>query len=166
MKISIIAALSENNVIGRNKGIPWNIPEDLKYFFKITKGHHVIMGRNTYQEFGVSKPLPDRVNIILSREINLKIEGVYVMNSLEEAIDFAQKAGEDELFIIGGGYVYEQGIVIADQLYLTRIHTYIDDGHVFFPDFDINQWKLVSEDFRSKDAKNKYNYSFLLYKRK
>ena len=142
------------------------MPEDLKFFFKTTRGHHIVMGRNTFQEFGVSKPLPDRVNIILSREKDLNFPGTIVLGSIEEAIRFAEKEGEDELFIIGGGHIYEQTIHMADKLYLTYIHTFIEDGHVFFPKFDNDGWKLVHEDKRRMDKENPFDYTFTIYERK
>lgn len=125
MIISLIAAVSENNVIGRKKGMPWHMPEDLKYFYKITKGHHVIMGRKTFQEFGVSKPLPERTNIVISGNSDLELQGVIVMHSLIEALQYAKDNNEDECFIIGGGVIYRESIDMADKLYITRIRTHI-----------------------------------------
>jgi len=166
MIISLIAAVSENNVIGRNKGMPWHMPEDLKYFFRITKGHHVIMGRKTFQEFGVSKPLPERINIVISKDRNLLLEGVLVMHSLREALEFAQASNESEAFVIGGGHIYHQSMNLADRLYITKILASFDDGDTFFPEIDPLVWKMTGADHRKKDNLNPYDYSFLLYERK
>jgi dihydrofolate reductase len=166
MKISLIAALSENYVIGKDRGMPWHMPEDLKYFFKVTKGHHVIMGRKTFNEFGVSKPLPDRTNLIVSRQKDLKIDDAIVFNSIQEALDFAENKGEKEAFIIGGGNIYNQSIEFADKLYLTYIHTNINDGDTFFPDFNKEDWTLTKKDKRRKDEKNPFDYTFTVYEKK
>ena len=165
MRVSLIAALSENNVIGRNRGMPWHMPEDLKYFFRVTKNHHVIMGRRTFHEFGVSKPLPDRVNLIVSHEKNLKLKGTIVFNSIESAIGFAKANKEEELFIIGGGNIYKQTIKTANRLYLTRIHTLINDGDTFFPEINWNEWTCISTNNRNKDVNNPFDYSFMIYDR-
>ena len=165
MIISLIAAVSENNVIGRKKGMPWHMPEDLKYFYKITKGHHVIMGRKTFQEFGVSKPLPERTNIVISVNSDLELQGVIVMHSLIEALHYAKDNNEDECFIIGGGVIYRDSIDMADKLYITRIRTHIVDGDTFFPEIDTKSWVLINEEHRLKDKQNPYDYSFLVYQR-
>ncbi|MFC2114475.1 dihydrofolate reductase [Bacteroidota bacterium] len=166
MIISLIAAVSENNVIGKNRGMPWNLPEDLKYFFRITKAHHVIMGRRTFHEFGVSKPLPDRINLIVSHQTDLKLHGTIVMNSIDQALEYSRIQGENEVFIIGGGTIYKQTIPFANKLYITRIHTIIQNGDTFFPEIEFNSWDLISEDRRKKDFENQYDFSFQVYKRK
>lgn len=166
MIISLIVAVSENNVIGINRGMPWHIPKDLKYFFKVTKGHHVVMGSRTFHEFGVSKPLPDRTNIIISRNTDLAIDGVIIKKSISEAIEFASLNGENELFIIGGGDVYSQTIQLADKLYITRIHTIIEKGDTFFPEIDNQFWMLVSEKRIQKDEENIFDFSFQVFVRK
>jgi len=165
MIISLVAAISENDVIGKERGMPWYMPADLRYFYKLTKNHHVIMGHRTFHEFGVSKPLPDRTNIILSKQAGLKIEGCIVYNSINDAIDFAYSNHESELFIIGGGNIYRQAIEIADKLYITVIHTVIEKGDTFFPDIDEKIWKLISSDFHLKDTANPFNYTFKIYVR-
>ena len=165
MIVSLIAAVSENHVIGKDRGMPWHIPADLSYFFKITKGHHVIMGRRTFHEFGVSKPLPDRINLIVSRNRDLKIEGTILMNSIEQALDYAKDREETEVFVIGGGNIYKQAISLADRLYITRVHAVIEDGDTFFPEIDPQIWTLESSNKRNKDSKNPYDLSFLIYNR-
>ena len=166
MIVSLIAALSDNYVIGKNRGMPWEMPADLAYFFKTTRHHHVIMGRRTYHEFGVSKPLPDRVNIVISRQENLNIEGAHVLHSIEDALAFARAAGETEAFIIGGGNLYSQAISLVDTMYLTFIHTQVPDGDTFFPRFNPEEWQLASEDYHGKDAENEFDYTFRMFVRK
>ncbi len=166
MIISLIAALSDNYVIGRNRGMPWHMPADLKYFFQTTRNHHVIMGRKTFNEFGVSKPLPHRTNLVISRQKDLKIPGAYVFHSLDDALEFARKNGETETFIIGGGEIYRQALPLADRMYLTFIHTIIPDGDTFFPSFDKNEWVLVKEKFLKADAENPFDLTFRVYHRK
>lgn len=166
MIISLIAAISENYVIGKNRGMPWNMPADLKYFFKITRGHHVIMGRKTFNEYGVNKPLPDRTNIIVSRNSTLHIEGAIVVGSLEKAIEYCYQNGETEAFVIGGGEIYKQGITFAHKLYITVIHTIITDGDTFFPEINPEEWDLISSEKHQRDNENPFDYSFNIYHRK
>jgi len=166
MIISLIAAVSKNGVIGKNRGMPWHLPADLKYFYRITRGHHVVMGHRTFHEFGVSKPLPERINLIISTNANLKIEGCIVLNSIKSAIEFALKNQENELFIIGGGNIYKQTIDLADKLYITLIHTSVDDGDTFFPSIDNKKWKITSSDFHKADKKNPFDYDFQILERR
>ncbi|MBN1168487.1 dihydrofolate reductase [Candidatus Woesebacteria bacterium] len=161
--ISLIAAVSENNVVGSKGKIPWYLPADFAYFKKITTGHHVVMGQTTYNSIG--KPLPERKNIVLTYNKDLLIEGCVVKNSIEDAIEHANKNKEKELFIIGGASVYKQTISIADKLYITEVHSSFE-GDTFFPPIDNEKWKEVSRKKNKKDDKNKYDYSFVVYKRK
>ncbi|MCL5970543.1 MAG: dihydrofolate reductase [Patescibacteria group bacterium] len=140
MKISLIAALSENRVIGKDNKLIWHIPDDLKHFKEITLNHPVIMGRRTYESIG--RILPDRTNIIITRDKEYKIEGAIVVNSLDDAISVEQKENIDEIFIIGGGQIFEQAISLADKLYLTVIEGSFD-GDTFFPDY--SNFKKTSE---------------------
>lgn len=119
MKISIIVAVSENNVIGKDGKIPWHIPEDLKHFKEITMGHHIMMGRNTFESIG--HPLPGRVNLVISSNPLYSPEGVSVFRSIEEAVVFAKTAGEDELIVIGGESIYKSMLPLADTIYLTKV---------------------------------------------
>ena len=160
-KISMIAALSENNVIGRDNQLPWHISEDLKRFKKVTQGHPVIMGRKTFESIG--KPLPGRLNIVISRNFSYNDDSVRVMNSLDDAISFAERQenlipldGEKEIFIIGGGQIFEQAISRADKLYLTIVHTTID-GHAFFPDYSM----FTKKTFEQNGESNGYTYTFI-----
>jgi dihydrofolate reductase len=153
--VSLIVAVSENGVIGVDNKLPWYIPDDLKRFKRLTSGNVVIMGRKTYESIG--KPLPNRLNIVISRNGDLIIDGCLVVNSVEKAI---QKAGSDkEIFIIGGGEIYRKSIIFADKIYLTKVHTVIE-GDTTFPEIDMeNGWVEV-------DREEKEGYSNITYKHK
>mgnify|MGYP001547839902 CR=1 FL=1 len=160
MKLSMIAAMGNNRAIGLDNKMPWHLPADLKWFKKTTLGSPIIMGRKTYESIGF--PLPGRLNIILSRNTNLEIEGCTVVNSLEAAI--VEAAGVDEIFITGGAHLYEKFLEDADTLYLTLIdHDF--DGDTFFPDYTIYDWKEVERFDNPADEKNPYPYSFITLER-
>lgn len=139
MTISIIVAVAENQAIGFDNHLLWHISEDLKRFKSLTLGHHVIMGRRTFASVG--KPLPGRVNVIVSRQEGYSVEGCSVAKSLEEAIEMAKQ--DSEVFIIGGGEIYQQALSIADRIYLTRVHASYP-GDVFFPEIDFKEWDTES----------------------
>jgi len=142
---SLIAALVENRVIGVDISLPWHLPGDFKYFLATTLGKPIIMGRKTWDSLG--RPLPGRLNIVVSRQTDLALEGAEVFPSLEAAVERAQawalEQGVDELMLIGGAQLYAQGLEQADRLYLTRV-ALSPEGDAWFPAFDENQWKLVS----------------------
>ncbi|MDP3880883.1 MAG: dihydrofolate reductase [bacterium] len=156
--ISMIAAMSNNRVIGVKNDLPWHLPADLKHFKETTTGNPVIMGEATYKSIG--RLLPNRKNIILTRDPNYKVEGAFMANSFEQAFELA---GEDA-FIIGGGQIYKQGLEYADRIYITRVDVELD-GDVFFPEFESDEWKLVSEEKHDKDSENEYDYNFQIYDR-
>lgn len=162
MKISIIVAAAENNVIGGENKLLWHLPADLKFFKETTSGHHILMGRKTYESIG--KPLPNRVNIVLSQDANYVKDGIFVCKSINEAISFAKNNKESELFIIGGGQIYEKSISIADTIYLTKIDE-VFSGDTYFPELT-SDWKLTSEIVGVLDEKNKIKHRFLKYERK
>lgn len=163
MTISIIAAVASNNIIGRDNKLPWHMPADLKWFKKLTMGHHVLMGRKTFEEF--RKPLPGRVNVVITRNPNWSADGVAIARSVDEAISKAEAAGDAEIFIIGGAEIFAQVLHRADRMYITRIHAE-PEGDTFFPEFDdVNEWKLVDAEHCEADEKNAYPYSFLTYER-
>ena len=163
MTLSLIAALGNNNVIGRDNSLPWHMPADLKWFQKTTTGHHVLMGRKTFQEIG--RPLPNRTNVVITRNAGFRPEGVAIARSLDEAISKAEAAGDPEIFIIGGADIFRQSLHIADRMYLTRIHAE-PPGDTFFPEFDdVAEWKLVDVEHHEADDRNAYPYSFLTYER-
>ncbi len=150
----MIAALSENKVIGKDNTLLWHIPEDFKRFKTITSGHPIIMGRKTYQSIG--KPLPNRSNIVVTRDAEFTAEGCIIVNSLEHGIEKAKEIDHEEIFIIGGGELYKQGINYADKLYLTIVHNQFD-GDTFFPDY--TEFKHIVFEQNSKD--DTYNYTFI-----
>lgn len=158
--ITIIAAVAKNNALGKDNQLIWHLPADLKRFKKITLGHHIIMGRKTFESLG--KPLPNRTTIIVTRNTNYSAEGCIVVNSLDEAINTAKV--DKNPFILGGAEIYKQALEIADVLDLTLVH-YEFEADTFFPKINFNNWKEVSrEDFKADD-KNKYDYSFVKYLR-
>ena len=141
MKISVIAAMSQNRVIGRNGALPWHLPADLARFKSITTGHTVIMGRKTFESVG--QPLPNRRTIVITRNNDYRCAGVFIAHSLDEALDHA--AREEEIFILGGEAVYRIALPRAARLYLTIVHATIQ-GDTHFPPFDRDQWKLAEDE--------------------
>ena len=158
--ITIIAAIAKNNALGKDNKLIWHLPADLKRFKKITSGHHIIMGRKTFESLG--KPLPNRTTIIISRNKNYSVENCIVVNSLNDAL---LKAKADiNPFILGGAEIYNQAIKIADILDLTIVHHNFE-ADVFFPEIDKKIWKETSrQDFKANEQ-NKYDYSFITYTR-
>ena len=162
MIISQIVAASLNNVIGINNGLPWKMPNDTAYFKDKTLGHHIVMGRRNYEAEG--KALPGRVNIVITRNQDYKIDDGFVVHKMEEAIEIAKIAGETELFIVGGAEIYNLAMPFTDRIYLTRIHTELK-GDTFFPDLDFSEWLEVSCNPNQKDEKNPFDYDFLVYEK-
>lgn len=162
MKISLIVAASENNVIGKDNDLPWKLPNDMKFFVRTTKGHHILMGRKNLESFG--KLLPNRTNILLTRDQGYEFEGAEIFFDLERAIDFARSNGENELMIIGGGEIYRQSLPFADHIYLTRVHAEIE-GDVYFPELDPSIWELTSEERHEKDEKHNFSFTFQQFER-
>ena len=166
MIISIIVAVSENGVIGKENQLIWHLPADLKYFKETTKGHPVVMGRKNYESIPEKyRPLPGRTNIIISRNKNYKAPGCILVNSIDAAICEAKKLNDDELFIIGGGEIYKQSNGLADKLYLTRVHGNFN-GDTFFEDPNKDIWTLISSKQFSRDKKNSWDHTYEIYIRK
>lgn len=166
MKISMIAAVAENLVIGKDNDLVWRLPDDMKYFMETTQNHHVIMGRKNYESIPHKfRPLPKRVNIIVTKQEHYLAPDCIVKNSIDEAINYAQDQGEDELFIIGGGQIYTQSLERADTLYITEVKQSFD-GDAFFPEFNKLVWQEVSRIPHTKDDRHKYNFDFVVYNRK
>jgi len=164
MLISFIAAVSENNAIGRHNRLPWHLPEDLKFFKRTTMGKPVIMGRKTYESMG--KHLPGRLHIVLSENKDLVLpEGALLFDNVDAAIERVQKENTDEAFIIGGGKIFETTMNLADRMYITRVHTVIPHADAFFPVIDHTHWKLSKEEKHFADEKHKYDYTFEQYER-
>jgi len=160
--ISLIAAVAENNVIGKDNTIPWYLPADFKYFKETTTGHHIIMGRKTFESIG--KPLPNRTSIIITNQKDYKQEGCLTAHSLEEAFALVDEK-ESEMFIIGGRQIYEQALPYADKLYITKVHESFEGG-VVFPYVDKNTWILKSSSFREADEKNKHSLTYQIFENK
>lgn len=166
MKLALIAAMAQNRVVGIDNKLPWHLPEDLKYFKRVTTGKAVIMGRKTYESIG--RPLPNRTNIVITRSTDFSAPGIEVVNSLEAAIELAENVslinGVDEVMVIGGAQIYEASLPQADRLYLTHVHADVD-GDAYFPDVDMSQWKALGrEDYQASET-NPYDYSFVVYEK-
>lgn len=157
----MIAAVAENNALGKNNDLLWHLPNDFKRFKETTSGHYIIMGRKTFESF--PKPLPNRTHIIISRQKEYEIEGCIVVENLEKAIAICPK--DENIFVIGGGEIYKQSIDFADQLDITRVH-HSFDADVYFPEIDLNIWELTSEIFNPKDDKHLFDYTFQIFTRK
>ena len=160
--ITIIAAIAKNNALGKDNDLIWHLPADLKRFKKLTSGHYILMGRNTFESIG--KPLPNRTSVIITRNDNYFKDGCLIANSIEQAINLAED--EEHVFIIGGAQVYKQAIErdLVDQLDITMVHKDFE-ADVFFPEIDKKVWREVSrEDFKA-DEKNKYDFSFISYQK-
>jgi dihydrofolate reductase len=157
---SIIVAISENNAIGKNNQLLWYLPADLKHFKQITTRHTVIMGRKTFDSVG--KPLPNRRNIIITRQ-KISIEGCEVVSSINEAL--ALCADEEEVFIVGGAEIYRQSIHLTDRIYLTIVHQKFD-ADSYFPEINYNEWIETEREDHQPDEKNKLAYSFITKQRR
>ena len=165
MIISMIAALSKNRVIGKDNTLPWTLPDDSKYFMQTTKGHYVILGRRNYDSLPEKyKPLPNRTNIVITRQKNLSAPGCIVVDSLDKSLTISRDAGEREAFIIGGSKIYALGLPLADLLYLTEIDAVVD-GDTHFPDFDRKQWSEISRKHHPADERHAFAFDFVIYKR-
>ncbi len=162
MIISAIVALGKNRAIGLNNRIPWHLPADLRYFKKLTTGHHVLMGRKCYESIG--RPLPNRCNIVVTRNVLYAVSNAFVVHRIEHGIHLAMQRGERELFIIGGAEVYRRSMPYWHRLYLTQID-YDGPADTFFPEMDLTQWKKVSESLHESDAVNNFAYSFVTYEK-
>lgn len=163
MKLSLIVAASENNVIGRGNALPWRLPDDLAFFRRTTEGHPVILGRKNYESIG--RPLPNRRNIVISRKPGLAIAGCDVAGSFEEALALARSEETDEVFVIGGGEIYRQALPMADYIYLTRVHAEIE-GDVVFPELAPEEWREVHREGHPADDRHAYPFTFLVYERR
>ncbi len=158
--ISIIAALAENRVIGVNNTLPWRLPNDLKHFRRLTTGHAIIMGRRNHESIG--KPLPERTNIVITRNHDYRAPGCLVAHSLDEALKMADD--DAEVFVIGGAEIYRAALARADRLYLTRVHAEVQ-GDTFFPEFDRNEWRESACERHAADERHAYAYSFVVLER-
>ena len=160
--LTMIVAAGENNEIGKNNDLIWHLRDDLKRFKALTSGHHIIMGRKTFESF--PKPLPNRTHIVISRQLDYQVpEGVLVVNNLEDALALAKNDAQP--FIIGGGEIYKLAMPYASKIELTRVHSNFD-ADTFFPEIDKTQWKETANTFHKKDENHEYEFSFLTFERK
>ena len=158
MRLSLIVAMSQNGVIGRAGQLPWHLSADLKRFKRLTMGHHMVMGRKTYQSIG--RPLPGRTSIVLTRDLSYRAPEVIVAHSLDDAL---RLAGEDgEVFVIGGAAIYRMAMPRADRMYVTHIHAAVE-GDAVFPPVTWNDWKLIQDDPQIPDQNESFAYSFRIY---
>lgn len=163
MQISAIVAIAHQNVIGKDNQIPWYLPADLSYFKKTTLDHHIIMGRNSFHSIG--RPLPKRVNIVVTRDPFFSADGVVVAHSVEEALGIAYDGGEEEVFIIGGGEIYRETADLWDKIYLTEVDIETE-GDVHFPAIQAEEWDEVWRESHQPDDKNKWPFTFRILVRK
>jgi dihydrofolate reductase len=162
MTISLIWAMDDNRLIGSDNGLPWKLPADMKWFRQHTLGKPIVMGRKTYESFG-ARPLPQRTNIVITRDRDYRSAGAVIVHSIEEAI---QQAGDaDELMIIGGASFYQQMLPQADRLYITRVHGRFA-GDTWFPDYNVDDWQEVEQHTHPADDRNSHDCTFIIYERK
>lgn len=161
-RLSIIAAMARNRVIGVDNRLPWRLPADLAYFKGLTLGHHIIMGRKTYESLPGGKPLPQRTSVIVTRDAGYAAPGCVVVHSIAAAI--AACAGDEEAFFIGGENLYRQALEVAERLYLTEIGAEVP-GDARFPEFDRRVWRETSRDSHAADEKNPLAHDFVIYER-
>lgn len=167
MKVSIIAAVAQNGAIGKNNALLWHLPADMKFFRETTSGHCVITGRKNYESIPEKfRPLPNRTNVVVTRQHHYAAPGAVVVHSLEEALDFCRKQNETEVFIIGGAEIYREALSknLCDRMYITHVKAEFD-ADAFFQ-FDLQEWTPVQSTERMKDEKNAYDLSFVAYNRK
>ncbi len=164
MTITIIVAAAENNAIGKNGQLLWHLPNDMKFFKNTTWAMPVIMGRKTFESLG--KPLPGRTNIVISSQMDWQTDGVDVAHNLFEALEIARQMHTKEVFIIGGGQIYRESMVVANKIYLTRVHVNFDDADTFFDAINTNEWHIVHSQHFDADEKNKLPHTIETWERK
>ena len=159
--LTLIAATSTNNALGKDNQLVWHLPDDFKRFKSLTSNHYIILGRKTFESF--PKPLPNRTHVIITRQKNYEVpENCIVVSCLEKAIEVCPK--NEEVFIIGGGEIYKQSIDIADKIELTRVHTTVE-ADTFFPEINLKKWEVVFEEHHEKDEKHAFEFTFITYKK-
>ncbi|GAA4314770.1 dihydrofolate reductase [Christiangramia aestuarii] len=157
----MIAAAAENNALGKDNDLVWHLPDDFKRFKRLTSGHHIIMGRKTFESF--PKLLPERTHVIITRKDDYNPEGTIVVNSLEEALRVSKL--DEQPFIIGGGEIYKMGMDVADRIELTRVHAEFE-ADTYFPEIDEDEWKVIKEQFHEEDEKHDHSFTYLTYERR
>ncbi|QHS22532.1 dihydrofolate reductase [Virgibacillus sp. MSP4-1] len=161
--ISLLVAMDQKQVIGKDGGLPWRLPNDLKFFKETTMDHTIVMGRKTYQSIG--RPLPRRENVILTRDRTFKAEGCEIIHSWDNVMERNERIPKEEIFIIGGSELFNTALSFADKMYITEIEESFE-GDTFFPAFDQSEWELVHKEKGIKDDRNPYDYYFCTYVRK
>ena len=159
-EVTLIAAAAENNELGKDKDLVWHLPDDFRRFKQLTTGHHIIMGRKTFESF--PKPLPNRTHLIITRQKDYQPDGAIVVHSLEKALEIAK--ADPQPFVIGGGEIYKLSMEHADKIELTRVHGTFE-ADTFFPEIDPEEWKLISSEFHEKDERHAYAFTYLTYER-
>jgi dihydrofolate reductase len=159
--IVMIAAVAENNALGKNNELVWHLPNDFKRFKELTSGHYIIMGRKTFESF--PKPLPNRTHIVITRQQNYKPEGCIVVNSIENAIKACPE--NETIYIIGGGEIYNQALAFSDTIEITKVHGEFE-ADAFFPEIKAGEWELVQSDFNAKDERHLYDYTYQTFVKK
>jgi dihydrofolate reductase len=162
MQVSIIAAVADNGVIGRDGDLPWRLPADMRFFKRTTMGHHLVMGRKTWDSIG--RPLSGRTMVVLTRDRDAQIPGAHVVHDLREAIDLAREAGDSEVFVAGGAQVYAQALPLADRLLLTRVAATVD-GDVHFPEYDPSAWVEVAREEHAADQRHAHAFAICTLER-
>lgn len=164
MIVSAIAAVAQNGVIGHNGDLPWHLPDDLKHFQRITRGHHVVSGRRNYESIPAKyRPLKDRMNIVVTRNTAYSAPGAQIVDSLPAGLELARLANENEVFIIGGGQIYREALTMrmVNRLYLTLVHADVE-GDTHFPPLDPNEWREVERTTHAADDRHKHPFSFVV----
>jgi dihydrofolate reductase len=165
MIVSAIAALSKNRVIGKNNDLPWRLPDDMRFFMETTKDHHVIMGRKNYDSLHEKfKPLPQRTNIVITRQKDFHAPGCTVLHAVEPGLDIAKKNGDPECFIIGGAEIYKLAMPYTTRMYLTEIDAEVE-GDTYFPAFNQADWKEVNRKHHPADDRHRYAFDIVVYDR-
>lgn len=159
--IIMIAAVAENNALGKDNDLVWHLPDDFKRFKSLTTGHPIIMGRKTFESF--PKALPNRLHIIITRQKKYQAEGCLIVNSIKEALELVKK--NKVAFIIGGGEIYKQALQYADKIELTHVHDSFE-ADTYFPEINKNEWKLIHEEYHSKDEKHLVDFTYQTFVRK
>jgi dihydrofolate reductase len=160
MRVSLIVAMARNGVIGRDGGLPWRLAADLQRFKKLTMGHHILMGRKTFESIG--RLLPGRISVVITRQSNYQAQGALVAGSLEAAL--ASTAGDPEIFVIGGAEIYQQALASANRIYLTEVEAHVV-GDTMFPDWDRDEWRLVERTQYAADERNEFAHTFSIWER-
>ncbi len=163
MRMTLIVAMAEDGVIGRDGDLPWRLPADLRAFKRATMGHHLVMGRKTWESIG--RPLPGRTMVVLTRDRTAQIPGVSVVHDLDAALDLARAAGDAEVFIAGGAQVYALALPRADRLLLTRVHAVVP-GDVHFPAFDESEWTEVAREEHAADERHAHPFAICTLERR